>query len=587
MELKKKISPCLYVVSIILILIYPLRHICRGVDVWDGGYNYANAFFCDLDYMDSMWYFATWIANKIGNLFTKLPGGETMSGMNVYTGLLVGAIGMGAYIFCTKQLRMPAWLAFVGEIVALSLCWVPSSALYNYLTYGLLLIGTVCLYRGLMTGKQWYLALAGIALGLNVGVRFSNLVQASLILVVWYEAFLSKKKWKDVLRETGMCMLGYLGAYGGFLSLISLQYGFSSYIEGIKQLFAMTGTATDYRALSMLEGMLGAYIAPESTYWMKRIGLAGVVAMIICLTLPKKWQRVKQVLTVIVLVVLGGYLLQNDYCTGNFRNYDSIYNHCVILFFMAIVLSVYNMCSRDVEREEKIQAMFVIMVLCLTSLGGNNAMYASINNLFFVLPCILWMVYRFAKRRKHIVYFPFQTFLSGAVLLLVVQGLQFGFVFVYEGTIGGWDFSYEIEKVPVLRGIHTNPESGRQLEELYIYLQENDLSDRECILYGNIPGISYYMELVPAMNIWSDLRSYVPERMLEDLQKVEAEILAGSEKPVVILEKNYMEYWETGNTEGILLDDETTLEKFHYFAGFMKQYGYEKSYAGDKYIVYQ
>ncbi len=45
--------------------------------------------------MDSMWYFATWIANVFGNALTKLPWGDTMLGMNVYTSLVVGVTGAG------------------------------------------------------------------------------------------------------------------------------------------------------------------------------------------------------------------------------------------------------------------------------------------------------------------------------------------------------------------------------------------------------------------------------------------------------------------------------------------------------------
>ena len=587
MELKRKIVPYLYIASVILIFVYPLRHICLGVDVWDGGYNYANASFWSLEYVDSMWFFATWIANGVGSLLTKLPGGGTMLGMNLYTGMLIGCIGVGAYVFSTKQLKIPAWMAFVGEIIALSLCWVPSSALYNYLTYGLLLLGTACLYRGLVAGKAWCLVVAGIALGLNVGVRFSNLVQAGLILVVWYYGFLSKKKVKEVLRDTGFCMLGYFGAYGAFLVVMAFAYGLPSYIEGVMQLFAMTETATDYSAFSMLEGMIGAYIAPVHTYWLKRFGLVGVCTLVLCLICPKKWRPAKQILTVGIIGIFGWYLFENHYCTQNFKNYDSIYNHCVMTFFMAIVLSIYNMCHPKTDREHRIQALLVILILCLTSLGGNNAMYASINNLFLVSPLILWMIYRFVKENVHIGYFPFKAFLTAAALLFVVQGFRFGLGFVYEGTVGGMDFSHRVEGVPVLEGMRTNPESGRQLEDLYAYLQENELGERECIPYGNIPGISYYMQLAPAFNCWSDLRSYVPDRLLEDLQEVKAGIQAGKEKPLVILEKNYVEYLESGEVEGILLDDPTTLEKFHVIAAFMEQYGYEKSYDGDKYIVYK
>ena len=186
---RKRSRSLLQAICLGFLLLYPLRHIHLGVDLWDGGYNYANFQYAGLEHMDSMWYFATWIANGFGNVLTKLPWGDTMAGMNVYTSLVVGVTAAGAYLFCVRKLCMPVWVAFVGEVLALSLCWAPSAVLYNYLTYGFLLAGILCLYQGLMQGKNRYLILAGVMLGLNVGVRFSNLVQMGLILVVWYDAF--------------------------------------------------------------------------------------------------------------------------------------------------------------------------------------------------------------------------------------------------------------------------------------------------------------------------------------------------------------------------------------------------------------
>ena len=78
-----------WVVSTVLLVLYPLRHVNVGVDLWDGGYNCTNFRYSGLEYMDSMWYFATWLANGAGSLIMKLPYGATMLGMNVYTGLIV------------------------------------------------------------------------------------------------------------------------------------------------------------------------------------------------------------------------------------------------------------------------------------------------------------------------------------------------------------------------------------------------------------------------------------------------------------------------------------------------------------------
>ena len=73
-----------YLFSLILFL-YPLRHIRYGVEWTDTGYNYGNFLF--MDNMDPMWVFSTYLGTALGNLFTKLPFGNYMMGLNFYTGL--------------------------------------------------------------------------------------------------------------------------------------------------------------------------------------------------------------------------------------------------------------------------------------------------------------------------------------------------------------------------------------------------------------------------------------------------------------------------------------------------------------------
>lgn len=603
---KQKIFSCFYIVSIIVLSVYPLRHISRGVDMWDGGYNYGNFYYSGTEYMDSMWYFATWLANTVGSFFTRLPGGNTMLGMNVYTGMIISLTAVGAYLFCTRKMKMPAWLVFAGEMLAVSLCWVPSAALYNYLTYALLLAGSLSLYHGLVNEKPVFLVLAGVALGLNMGVRFSNLTEVALILAVWYYAFIIRKKPTQVLWDTGLCMLGYFGAVFAFMLIMSAGYGLDNYIEGIGRLFSMTENATDYSAFSMLKGMVGAYIEPEILYWLKRFALILVVLVGVCLIFPGKYEKFKLVGIVLATIKFFQFLVKAKYCTLDYYTYGSVYSPCVILFMMGIALSVFEMCRPASKKEEKLQALFVILLLCITTLGSNNAMYSAINNLFWVMPCLLWMIWRFVKSSGKMWHFPLKAFLVANVLLLTVQATMFGIHFTYERATGLRNSEYEVQGVPVLWGMHTSEETGKPLEDLYAYLQNDGLSGRECILYGNIPGVSYYMQLPPAINIWSDLRSYVPEVMLADLGRLEDEMSRGGSasstmdgevactidynvvgKPLVILDTDYKEYMETGDLEGLQLDDETTLEKFRYLHEFMDRWDYKESYSNEKYTVYK
>lgn len=130
----------------LVLLLYPLRHIRVGVEWWDTGYNYGN--FTYMNYMDPMWLLSTYLGNALGHLFTLLPGGGTMLGLNVYTGLIVSLLAMGGYFFFTRIVDLPKTLTFWGEMLAVSFCWCPTALLYNYLTYLLLGAGVVrCIRR--------------------------------------------------------------------------------------------------------------------------------------------------------------------------------------------------------------------------------------------------------------------------------------------------------------------------------------------------------------------------------------------------------------------------------------------------------
>lgn len=584
MKYRKVGLKCVYVISFALLVLYSLRHVRAGIDLWDGGYNYANFRYHGLAYMDSMWFFATWLANAAGSVLMRFPGGQSMLGMNVYTGLLIGMTAAFAYGFCVRRLQLPAWVAFVGELTALSLCWAPSAALYHYLTYVFLLAGTVSLYQGLTLEKKKYLVLAGVLLGLNVGVRLSNLVQAGLILALWYYAVITGKKVSAALKETGICILGYLGGCAFFLTWIAFRYGLDGYAEGILRLFQMTEQAQDYQMVSMLAGVAEEYY--KATYWLKRFLLAAICATVGCAAFHGRGGKAKRCLTVGVCAALLWWLCRQNYGQRDYRAYGSVYAPCVVVFEFAVLLALWWMASREIAKERRLLAALTLLTLLIASLGNNNAIFTGINNGFLVMPCFLGMVYEFCRRKKALWYFPWKAVTLLAAVFLVCQAFGFGLFFVYEEAGGARDVSARVTGIPALEGMYTGAEKAEALEGLYGYLQGSGLGQQSCILYGNIPGIAYYMELVPATNIWGDLRSYGVENMREDIAGAEERLAEEGERPVIILESRYAGYAEGGSAEG-LFDAVSTEEKMRLLCAFMKKHGYARVYENEKFVVYR
>ena len=242
-------------IPVLILLLYPLRKVNTGIDLMDGGYSLGNYRFFTT--MNQVWKLATYLANVLGAALSRLPFGNTWIGMNVYTALLTGITAAGAYCVLRKRLQHPV-LIWLGEMLALSLCWAPPTNLYQYLGYYLMTAAVLVLYHALTNKNNICYIIAGIILGLAVGVRMPNITYAALILPVWYYAWLTKDR--DWFIHTLYCIGGYVLGLLVPLGVIVFKYGVQAYPEMIASLFGMTDTATDYKPTSMIMAMFGDYI---------------------------------------------------------------------------------------------------------------------------------------------------------------------------------------------------------------------------------------------------------------------------------------------------------------------------------------
>ena len=284
-------SKTLYYGAIAVLFLYAFRNVYQGIDVTDTGYHFSN--FLYMSEMDPMWIFSTYLASILGHVFTLLPGGNTLLGINIYTAIIPALLGACAFAFFVKVMKSGVLESFVGVLVALSLCWCPTTCLYNYMTYLFFGLGAMFLYKGLVSDEKWHLMIAGVCLGLNVMVRFPNIAEAALILVVWYTCYLNKRKFKEYLQKTGWCLLGYILGIGVVLLQIQFKYGIGEYVNGILRLFGMTDSASDYTAYSMVYNIIKAYLF--SAKWFVIIAVCVLLGIIGFKVFPGKYTKLKTI----------------------------------------------------------------------------------------------------------------------------------------------------------------------------------------------------------------------------------------------------------------------------------------------------
>lgn len=680
---------------------YPFIGVCQGLDAADTTYSLAN--FQYFGQMDGTWMTATFLSNVWGSLLMRLPFGGTLIGMSCYATLVQSAMALMVYL--TFRKKMPAPLLFLGELIALGLCWCPAVVLYQNLTYFFLTAGILLLYRGLTAREaespdvqsrdrgrgckddagaavskrqRLYFAAAGLCLGANVAVRMPNVVQAALILAVWYGIVIAGKtnnicyginetkkadgeerltgaaKRPAVTRmltiSTGWCLAGYLVGFGLPLIAICLRYGVSAYPDMVRTLFAMTEKAADYKPASMLTGMFADY--GQGLYWlalaalcMAATGLAAAVRLRLygagqaenmaggnplsgkaesgterqADTVLRRWDVYKITGAIIktgyclLLAVLLRFYWGRGMFKFHYYNFESIYYPTVLLLLVTIGAAVYCLLQKEMAAEKKILAAAVFLEIFLTPLGSNNDLYPIINNLFLAMPFLLWAAYDEASAHvrcggRHVpdglpqdsarrercfadADFLWQYPLIGLVAFVLVQSIGFHAGFAFNDGVFGEPRDVQAALPEKAAGIWTNRENGALLEELVRFVREEGLTGRKVICYDELPGLSYLLDMPPALSTcWPDLDSYRMEEYLRDMETVETVHAAGKGLPVVIVSTPVAAYLSDDGEAivwfGVDMEACDADEKLRVLGNFLRERGYTERFGNAKYVVY-
>lgn len=638
-----------------VLVLYPLRHIAWGLDLWDTGYGYANFEYMGTRHMDPMWLFSTYLTTAIGHFLSLLPGAKTLIGMNFYTGLSISLLAVLGYYFCTKVLKIPAWLTFLGEFTAVSFCWCPTGSFYNYVTYIFFLISVICLYLGLSRGKGGLLFAAGVALGCNVLARFSNLPEAAMIVGVWAYGIIcwleerreivkssrqsmdfsrensmektdeqkARKKAagrrlrKKLLQDTGMCLAGYLTALLVLFGYIQIRYGMDEYVRGIQRLFSMTEVATDYTAASMILGMFDWYL--QNLYWEIRMCVFLIVGMIAvgllefaaaCVrdsyagkdTIKKVLRILEWTVSALLTVIMVFWLYRQGFCATEYTHYGAIIWPGVTFLTLTLLVTLWRIFTPSAPREEKLVSGLIFLVIWITSLGSNNKLYPSMNNLFLALPYMYWQFYRFCKyadsfrwKRVTISAVPAKCIFGGFFLLFFIQVGLFGRSFVFVEGTGVQELGAQVTNNETLQNVWMSEERAGWMQEISEYVNTGELVGKDVLLYGQIPALSYYLQMPAAFNPWPDLDSYQIAQMEEDMLKMQERMdTDATYRPVVLLEKKYAVYLEKG--EAALKAMQPTEKEWEYIVDnpklmligkFMADHGYEKTFENEKFVIYE
>ena len=577
--------------AIIFLFIYTFRKVNQGIDVTDTGYHFSN--FMYMSKMDPMWIFSTYLASVLGYLFTLLPGGDTLLGMNIYTSIIPALLGVMTFVFFVKMMKLKVWESFLGVLVALALCWCPTTCVYNYLTYFFFCAGAILLYMGLANDKPWLLISAGICLGVNVLVRFPNAAEAALIVVVWYTCFLRREKFLTYAQKTGWCLLGYLVGMGIVFVQIGLQYGIGEYVNGIIRLLGMTGDASDYTLYSMIYNLVQAYLF--SGKWVLIMAVCVLFGLMGFLVLPGKLMGLKGIGYGACCLVLVRWFYGQGMFSLAYDGYGSILNWGAVIIIGALLFALWQVISPKSTEAEKIFSVIVIVVIGITPLGSNNQLYANLNNMFLVVPYVVHFLVKLVTGDKECVLkvknytltiskWPLILMSATCVFMLFIQSILFGQVFIFRD---GVPRNSKVNSVTTVKGMDTNETNAKNLEELGEYARKAGLKGKNVLLFGDVPGLSAYLNMPFVMSPWPDLPSYSNATFETELEQVLTNI--EENRPVIILGADFYEFLTNPLEDK---EEKNVYEaKYGYKTALLRDmietYDYKRTFANEAYVIYE
>lgn len=585
----------------VLLFIWPLAGCMQGVSVTDPSYALGNYLHLFRAGEGSTWLFATYLANCTGALLAKLPFGAQLAAMNIKTALLISITAIVTYYVLHRLI--PGWMLFIGEWIAESLIWCPSVILYNTLTFVLLTFGCLFLFMAVSDHKRqkrWYV-LAGVCLGLNVFVRFSNLIHVLLIIPVCYHAvYAGRQSFNESSPSTGeedavllakavrrsvrstvlLCLAGFAAGAAAGLVLVSVMYSPRQYFSMMLSLAGMGKEASSYTFGAMLASTFDAY---STTF----IYLLWLIPLLICgfflyrfplfelLNRGKKQYAVHAVLYIAAVCVMFRLYYGQGMFTRVYTDYWCFFQWAMIFIMAAATFAFWMLVGIwDAQHEEKFLAVMELVLILILPLGSNNYTFPVIGNLMVAAPVTLWFFRRIWRRYHHRpdTFVLFGLFACMLVMLLIQSSL-FHVHFAFEDGTDGTERSYIVKNAGPAGGMHTVPANGEALDGLYEWLHAGDDPDvlsAKVLAFGDIPGIIYYCELEPALsNLWPDLDSYPAAQFRDELTSL-------TQHPLVITARD---------EEQDIANGGAGRKKLTALCEYMNEYGYDTVYENELYIV--
>ena len=146
-------------------------------------------------------------------------------------------------------------------------------------------------------------------------------------------------------------------------------------------------------------GILRTY--KDMIYWVIRIMFFAVAGFVVDLAIRRIVKQKKDKSFVLIGIIAAEamlvWLLNHDFTSMAYRSYDPIFLVSILFLLYSMAVGVWLVIRPESKKEERLMGALVCLVVFFTSVGSNNQVFPSMNNLFWIAPYILWQSVKFLK----------------------------------------------------------------------------------------------------------------------------------------------------------------------------------------------
>jgi hypothetical protein len=470
-------------IYLFIIIVYPWLFIWQGFDMTDSGFSftlYQNIFnhLIPHDPLRILTNFLGGIFDKYFNIWGYI-GFKIAYILNIY--IILYIVWLLLKNFAKKEVIIFSFFITLIFITKTGGNWIN----YNSFSSLFYLTEILFLFYGYKNHNLIYFFIAGIFAGINIFIRFPNLLDVLLILGVIYLSILDKKPYLKIVL---IFIFGYILSIIIFLIFLKQIGYFQEYINSIIFLF-MKNPNDSYSTSSLLKLLIKDYsiLVLSTSLFLTFVIYFGKYIV--------KYKKNIQYASIVCFTILSIYILPI------YRIWQYLY--VGILYFVLMVI-IFDKNEND---KFKFLAILSLLYLALIPLGSDNGIYNAIYGMWLAFPLvIIYMSKKNSLDFKNVIVLDNKVLRYNKILFITVTiifSLYTKYHYTYRDDENRLSLRYPLVHHK-LSGVFTTKQRAEVVNEFFNELSKKLKNDRELFVYEKIATTYYIMtKPAPLSHVWA------------------------------------------------------------------------------------